>query len=95
MSRVITLKTDKVNIGTASTLLLAAVDRRDFLHIRNDGAQTVHIRFGTAAAVADATSLKIVSGGEKTFETPGTGAIQAIALVAAVDLTITTNEQNF
>ena len=95
MSRLIEMKTDKIDVLITSGELLFAVDRRDWLHIRNDGANTVHVRFGTAAAVADETSIKIVSGGELIVETPGTEAIQAIALVATVSLTITTNECNF
>lgn len=91
MSKIIELETQKITVAVTSGEFLAAQAKRDFLHVRNDSANTVYIRFGSTAAVADATSIKMVSGSELTFHTPGVGPIQAIALTGNSDVTVTTN----
>jgi len=94
MSRYTTLSTNEVTVTTSSTEIIAADSRRDFLHLQNNSTNTILIRFGTAAAINDETSIKLVSGAEMTFHTPGVGAIQAIALTATSGLTVTTNDNS-
>ncbi len=92
MSKAIVLETTSLSVTTASLELLAPQPMRSFLFLQNEGANDIYVRFGTTAAVADTTSHKIAaSGGTLTVHTPGTGAIQAIAVTAATVLTITTN----
>lgn len=94
MAKNFSLSTRSVTVTTTSSEILPPASKRDYLHIRNDGANTVFVSFGDTAASADSFSLKLVSGEEKEYVTPGTGAVQAIALIASVNLTITTNSDN-
>ena len=97
MSRLLELATNAISVGTTSGQLLAPADRRDHLHMQNSTADTIFIRFGTAAAATTGeTSVEILPGGEITFHTPGTTAIQAITSGAAArNLTVTTHKDNF
>ena len=90
MAKYIELSTVNVNVGTTTGEFLGAVDQRNYLLVQNNSAQTVFIKFGTAAATAT-DGYKLISGAEREFVEPGIGAIQAIALVAAVDISVTTN----
>jgi len=94
MSNYVSLSTTNLSVGTSSGELLGADSRRDFLHVQNNSANTILIRFGTEDAANDTTSIKLISGAEMTFHTPGTGAVQAIALTGASDLTVTTNDNS-
>ena len=90
MARYIELSTTNINVGITSAEFLGAVDQRDYLLVQNNSPQTVFLKFGTAAATAT-DGYKLVSGAEREFVEPGVGAIQAIALVAAVNISVTTS----
>jgi len=92
MAAIVELATTLKAILVTTTELLPAQPMRNFLHLQNDSANTIFVKFGDVAAVADAASLKMVSGAAKTFENPGVGAIQAIALTGTSEMTITTNK---
>ena len=70
-----------VTVATSSGQLCSATSGRQSIYFSNNGANAVHIRFGTDAATTD--DFLLAAGAHVTFERVGGDAVQAIAVGAS------------
>lgn len=76
-------------VGVATGQLVAANTARKYLLVQNVGAVAIWVRFGAAAAVTAAPSIRIPAGGDREWDSIGaTQAVQAIAEAAGASVTV-------